>query len=289
MKNIFEYILFTGLNRIICLFSLSFSRKIAFILTYLFFYLIPIRKKTVFTNLKKAFPSIHVNELNKIAFECYRSFLIAFVEILYMKCMKKEDLVNAVDVINPELIIEKYKEGKGVILLSAHFGNWEYIAASVSARINIPFHVVVKHQRNPYVDNWMNNIRTKWNNKIIQLGVSIREIYKEIKNKNMVAMVADQRGPYEGIRVKFFGINTAVFSGPAMLSLKTGAPIIYGIAVRQKDYSYKVKLEEISTENLPSNEEEKIIEISQRHTSFLENYIRENPEQWFWMHKRWKY
>ena len=203
--------------------------------------------------------------------------------------LSKEEIINILPITNADLISKKYSEGKGVILLSAHFGNWEYIAASVSARINIPFHVVVKQQRNPYVDSWMNKARTRWINDIIPLGISIRQIYKELKNKNILAMVADQRGPQEGIRVNFFGISTAVFSGPALLAVKTGAPLIYGLTIRQQDYSYKVILEEIDLSNLPENEEEKIIEISQRHTSFLEKYIRQYPEQWLWMHKRWKY
>jgi len=243
----------------------------------------------VIENLHKAFPDFDNKKINEIAFRCYKNFVTSLIEILYMPSMNREEIINALPISNADLIKRKYDEGNGVMLLSAHFGNWEFIAASVSTRINIPFHVVVKPQRNPYVNEWMNKVRTKWINKIIPLGASIRQVYKEIKNKNLIAMVADQRGPFEGIRVKFFGINTAVYSGPASLALKTGAPIIYGLTIRQPDYSYKVVLEEIDLSGLSGSEEEKIIEISQRHTSFLEKYIRLYPEQWFWMHKRWKY
>ena len=190
---------------------------------------------------------------------------------------------------NADLIVKNYQYGKGVILLSAHFGNWELIAASMSARINIPFHVVVKHQRNPYVDRKINSIRIKWGNEIVSLGISIRNIYKELKNKNLIAMVADQRGPADGLRIKFFGIETAIYSGPAILAIKTGAPLIYGITIRQPDFSYKVILEKINLEDLPDDEEEKVKEISQRLAFFLEKYVRQYPEQWLWMHKIWKY
>ncbi len=77
--------------------------------------------------------------------------------------------------------------------------------------------------------------------------------------------------------------------GPLKLELKTGAPILYGIPVRQKDYSYKTVIHEISKDNLPEDDEQKIIELSQRHTTYLESFIREHPEQWLWMHKRWKH
>ncbi len=289
MQNILEYILFLLFSYLFRFCGLKFSRKFSAPLACLFFYLIPIRKEVVFTNLQKAFPELDRNKIKKIAFSCYKNFLISFVEIMCMPIMSREDIINILPIINADLIKTKYEIGNGVILLSAHFGNWELIATSVSTRINIPFHVVVKSQRNPFVNNWLNKMRTKWINKVVPLGISIRQVYKELKNKNIIAMVADQRGPSKGMRVKFFNIDTPAYSGPAMLAAKTGAPIIYGLTIRQPDYSYKVVLEEIDLRNLPENEEEKIVEISQRHTTFLEKYIRKNPEQWFWMHKIWKY
>jgi len=289
MQNILEYILFISLSYFFRFCGLNLARKFSSPLANLFFYIIPIRKKVVFENLNKAFPEFNAYKIKRIAFDCYKNFIISLIEIMCIPAMSKDEIINMLPLSNADLIKKKYIEGKGVILLSAHFGNWEYIAASVSARIDISFYVVVKPQRNPFVNNWMNKVRTKWINKIIPLGISIRQVYRELKNRNIVAMVADQRGPFEGIRVKFFEINTAVFSGPAMLAIKTGAPIIYGLTIRQPDYSYRIILEEIDLNNLPENEEEKVIEISQRHTSFLEKFIKQYPEQWFWMHKRWKY
>lgn len=289
MQNSIEFILFLAFSYVFRFFGLNLARRFSLPLTVLIFYLIPIRKDVVTENLVKAFPGLGKNEINKIAFNVYRNFIISLIEIMCMPALNKNEITNLLPVSNADLITSDYNKGKGVILLSAHFGNWELIAASVGARVDIPFHVVVKPQRNPFVNDWMNKVRTRWTNKVIPLGVTIRQVYKELKEKNIVAMVADQRGPYEGIRVKFFGINTAVYSGPAVLALKTGAPVIYGLTLRQPDYSYKVVLEELDMSDLPEKEEDKILEISQRHTSFLEKYIRLYPEQWLWMHKRWKY
>ena len=289
MRNILEYILFLFLGKIIGIFGLNLSRKFSTILALIFFYIIPIRKQTVFENLRKAFPEFDEEKIKEVAFNCYRSVLISFFEILYMQKMSRSEIINMLNIENADLIIKNHQYGKGVILLSAHFGNWELIATSVSARINIPFHVVVKHQSNPYVDRKINSIRIRWGNEIVPLGISIRNIYKELKNKNLVAMVADQRGPADGLRIKFFGLDTAVYTGPAMLAIKTGTPLIYGITIRQPDYSYKVVLEKIDVESLPDNEDEKVKEVSQRLASFLEKYVRQYPEQWLWMHKIWKY
>jgi len=289
MKNRIEYILFILFSWCFRLLGLNLSRKFATVLTLVFFYLIPIRKKVVFNNLKIAFPENDVHTNKKLAFRIYLSFAITLVEILYLPYIKQEQLINEVMCSNPELIIEKFREGKGLILLSSHFGNWEFGAISIAMQVHLPFSVIVKPLRNPLVYEWMNNFRTKFGNEVVPLGISIRKTYQTLKQKKVVAMVADQRGPREGVKVDFFGRKVSVYTGPAALALKTGAPLICGIAVRQKDYKYKMDLVEISQQNLPDGEEEKILEISQRYTSYLEKVIRENPEQWLWMHNRWKH
>ena len=289
MKNIFEYIFFLSFSNFFQLLGLNLSRKFSFLIAVFFYYLIPIRKKTVLENLHMAFPDYNEKKLKSIAFDSYKSFAITLAEILYMPAMSKEDIKKQVVCSNHELIKKKYEENNGVILLSAHFGNWEYIATSVAAQLNISFSVIIKPQRNPYVTNWMNKARTKWNNEIVPLGISIKQTYQTLKDKKIVAMVADQRGPEESIKIKFFRSELSVHTGPAILSLKTGAPILYGISVRQADYSYRTVITEISKENLPDANEEKIKELSQRHMTYLESYIKKYPEQWLWMHKRWKH
>lgn len=289
MKNRIEYFLFLLFSLTFRLLGLNTSRKLSGLLAFIFYYLIPIRKETVIENLTNAFPEYDERKIRNVAYNAYKSFLTAFIEILYLPKISRQGLKAAVNCPNKELIETKFKEEKGVILLSAHFGNWEYVAASVALQLNIPFSVVVKPQRNPYVTDWMNKVRTRWNNDVVSLGLSIRKIYQTLKEKKIVAMVADQRGPQESIKVEFFGRKVSVHVGPVVLALKTGAPILYGIPVRQKDNSYKIVMHEISKDNLPEDDEEKIIELSQRHTAHLESFIREHPEQWLWMHKRWKH
>ena len=289
MKNKIEYIIFVLFSYSFRILGLGLSRKFASVIAFTFFYLIPIRKKVVLENLKIAFPNNDEVKNKGLAFKIYSSFAVTLVEIMCLPFLNKSDLVNAVECSNPELIVEKFNEGKGVILLSSHFGNWEFIAISVAIQIQLPFSVVVKPLRNTLVYEWMNKGRTKFGNEVVPLGISIRKTYQTLREKKIVAMVADQRGPKEGVKVDFFGKKVAVYTGPAALALKTGAPIICGIPIRENNFNYKVKLVEIPTNNLSDSEEEKILEISQRYTSYLEEVIREHPEQWLWMHKRWKY
>ncbi len=289
MKNIVEYLLFRSFEKLFQLLGINLSRKFSLILAALFYYLIPIRKTTVIENLKIAFPDSKMNRIKSIAFGCYKSFAITLVEILYIPQMNEADIKNQLICENLGFLRSKYEENKGVILLSAHFGNWEYLVASLGVQLNLPLSAISKEQRNPYVSKWMNKARTKWTNNVVPLGISIRRTYQTLLDKQIVIIVADQRAAEKSIKVKFFGREVSVFVGPAVLALKTGAPIIYAISVRQSDYYYKTVFTEISKENLPESQDEKIKELSQRHMSYLEGYIRKYPEQWLWMHKRWKH
>lgn len=289
MKNRFEYILFVSFSWIFRFLGLNVARRFAFVIAFIFYFFIPIRKETTIQNLTHAFPEFDQKKIKKITFGCYKSFAITLIEILYMPWISENEIRKMVKCDNFDLLNKRHSEGKGLILLSAHFGNWEFGANSVAMQMNQKILVVVKPLRNPFVTDWMNKRRTKWNNDVVSLGISIRQIYKALKQNNIVGLVADQRGSQDSIKLEFFGRKTSVQIGPAVLAIKTGAPLIYIIPVREKDFSYKAEIVEISTENLPESEEEKIEEITRRSTQYLEKIISENPEQWLWMHNRWKH
>ena len=98
-----------------------------------------------------------------------------------------------------------------------------------------------------------------------------------------------KEGPEESIKLDFFGRKTSVYTGPAILSLKMNVPIIYGITIRQPDLNYIAYIEEVSREDLPNEYDEKVKVLSERMLKYLEDIIRKYPEQWLWMHKRWKH
>lgn len=289
MKDRLEYILFISLSLFLRIIGLKYSRKFAYILALLFYYIIPIRKKTVLENLNIAFPEKPHQEKKDISFKTYLSFCITMIEILLLPYLSKEKIISLVKLKNEQIVLDRFKEGKGVILLSAHFGNWELSAISGALNINIPFNVIVKQLRNKYVNDWMNSVRTKWSSKIIPLGVSIRTTYSVLKEGKILAMIADQRGPEDGLKLNFFGKKTSVFTGPAVLSLKTGAPLIYGIGIRQSDFSYLIELKEIDKSNLPADFDDQVKVLTERMIQYLEEIISKYPEQWLWMHRRWKH
>ena len=289
LQNRVEYILFIGLSYLTKLLGLRLSRVFAKGLAYFFYFLIPIRKTVAIKNLKMVFPDYSEEKIRKIAIDTYKSFSITLIETLFIPHISKAEMINSLKCFNIDLLEKRIKEKKAAIILSAHFGNWEYLSASLGLQLNYPLNMLIKVQRNPYVTDFMDRARTRWSNVSIPLGTSVRQIFKALYENKIVLMAADQRGNVEGIRIKFLGLMSAVYSGPAVFALKTGADIIIAISVRQPDYTYKVELAELSLENLPDNDDAKVEEICRRYLNLLEKLIRQYPEQWLWMHNRWKH
>ena len=289
LQNRLEYILFIGLSYFTKLLGLRLSRGFAKGLAYVFYFIIPIRKDVTIKNLKMAFPNYSEEKIKKIAIGTYKSFAITLIETLYIPHISKTEMINSLKCFNLDLLNKKIEEKKATVILSAHFGNWEYLSASLALQLNYPLNMLIKVQRNPYVTEFMDKARTKWSNVVIPLGTAVRQIFKALYENEIIIMAADQRGNVDGIRIEFLGISSAVYSGPAVFALKTNADIIIAISVRQPDYSYKVEIAELPLNDLPDNNDAKVEEICRRYLNFLEKLIRQYPEQWLWMHKRWKH
>ncbi|MCX6149393.1 MAG: lysophospholipid acyltransferase family protein [Ignavibacteriales bacterium] len=289
IQNRIEYILFISFVRFFNLIGFERARRSAKIIAFIIFYFIPIRKSTVISNLKTAFPEYSEKEINKLAFRSYISFSITLSEIFCLPYISREKLKSQMDCPQIDFVREVYNKGKGMLIMTAHFGNWELCATAIGAQLDLPVYVVAKNQRNPFVTKWLNMMRESFGNKVTPLGVSIKNVYKELLNKNILGIVGDQRGPREGIRVNFFGKSTSVYPGAAFLAVKTGSPIVVSINPRLENFKYKVFTEFIDPKMLTGTDEEKILEINQKYFSILESTIRKYPDQWFWMHKIWKY
>lgn len=289
-KNKIEFKIWEFFTKLVQKIGFSRIPKLAKSLSFIFFYLIPMRKSVVTDNLRKAFPSKSNKEINKIAYQNYISIATTFLEIMAFQKMNKSEILDLVTVNNLELIKSKFQEKKGIILLTAHIANWELGALAMGLVLDQSINVLVKKQRNKLVADWMSSVREKFDNVEIPLGVSIRQLYKTLISGGIVGIVGDQRGRKEdGIVVNFFNQPTVTFQGFASLGIKNKVPIIVVLAERLKDGKYIINIEEISYSNLPDEVSDQVKELNQRYMSILENRIKKNPEQWLWMHKIWKY
>lgn len=290
-KKKMEYYLLIFFAWVFKVIGLKNSRRFAFGFAFILFHIIPIRKKVVVKNLTLAFPEKSSDEIEKIAYKNFKSTMITFVEFLSFKSLSRKELLALGTVTEEESksVYDADKLNNGGIYLTAHFGNWELGALWIGTNFNRSVHVLVKPQSNGYISDYIKSIREKFGNVSIKTGASVRELFQTIKNNGIAGVVGDQRGPEELRRVKFFNRDTAIYPGTAAIGLKTRAPLFVMLFLRGEDFTYKGIVERISYDNLPENKEDQIHEITQRYISILEKYVRQYPEQYFWMHNIWKY
>lgn len=281
-------LLFVFLEKVIPLFPLSFWHFWAKVKGTGFYYVFPVRKKVARENLRLAFPEKSAGEINRIIRRCYINVLTVIAEFFYMRKLSTAKLAEFFKVTNLGLINQSLQGGKGLILISAHFGNWELGAYSLGRLSGEALNVIVKQQTNKKVDEGINKIRTSGGNKMIDMRNSAREVLSLLKQNKTVAMLGDQAAPKENVKVNFFIDGVPTFEGTARFAIKTQASVLFGVPTRNNDTTYSLTFHEIDISKYPEATEENVKALTQEHTDLLVEYIKQRPDHWLWFHRRFK-
>jgi len=284
-----EFALFRLFRAVVLALPLKSVQRLGSALGWAAYFLLGSRRKVALDNLRHAYPSSPEGELKKIAKNSFRNYGITLLEFFWFPNLTSSAIRDLVKVENPALVEETLARGNGVIFLSGHYGNWELNAVCTGVRFDISITIIVQTQSNKKFDEAINRFRTQFGNKVVPMGASIREIIRTLREHGCVAIAPDQSGAMEGVYIDFFGRKVATHQGPAVFALRSGAPLLMGTLTRRDDGSYSQRFEIVPTDNLPASEEERVIELTQRHTAILERQIRSRPDQWLWMHRRWKH
>ncbi|MFZ1729457.1 MAG: lysophospholipid acyltransferase family protein [Bacteroidota bacterium] len=289
MKSFFEYALFAGIARLLQLLPLGAVRRLARLGAGFVWYCVPIRKSLTLMQLRAAFPDREESEIRSIARDSYTNLVTTIFELMWTPRLDDASISRILRLDNPEVIEKAARRGTGVIFMSGHFGNWEWLTVGVARLLGLSFTGVVHPIHNPAVDALVEGWRGKFGNRIVPMGVSIREIIHTLRNRGLVGMIADQSGPSGSIYVRFFGRPAATYEGPAVFALRIGAPVVMVYTVRAPDGNYNILAEEISTQDLDGFNVENVQELTRRHVRALERMVTKHPSLWLWQHKRWKH
>ncbi len=246
-----------------------------------------IRRKLVILNLALTFPEKSATEISTIARQVYRNQAENVIEMLRLPMIKTaEDAAQLMDIDVHDLLAKTIDKKKGGVLVSAHFGNWELLALCAGLLVT-PVTIVVKRLRNREIDEQINAWRTMRGNRIVYDWQALREGLRTLHNGGIVTILGDQSDPGGSFFTEFLGRRTSVFLGPAYLALKARVPLFVGICRRTGDGRYKFESEEIEKTDLGTTKAD-AEELARRYTKVLEHYIYQYPEEWFWLHDRWK-
>jgi KDO2-lipid IV(A) lauroyltransferase len=257
-----------------------------------FFYThLRIRGDVARANLKLCFPEKSENELENILEKSYVNIATVLFEFLYFPKFTRENLKNVVEFSDESrrMIESGLERGRGLILISGHFSNWELVALAIGAFSTKQFSIIVHPFHNKAADKFANKYRALLGNSTVPMANSIRASLSSLRANGIIALLADQSAAKESVPAKFFGIDVPTFQGPSSFALRTHAAVQIGFVIRKQDGTYRLDLREIDYTDLKDDSEENIMELTQRHVSVLEEYIRKYPDKWLWFHKRFKH
>ena len=280
LKSLIEYVFFVPVN--LCARALSFrgAGRLGSALGGFVWRCAGYRRRISLDNLTRAFPEKSQAEIRRIARGAYRGYGRALMEMLWSGGAGEDELRDTMTLENPRVPLDALARGKGLILLSGHFGAWEFIVTSMSLRLGHPVVAIAQPQRNRYIDAVITANRNRFGSGTVTMHESVREVMKLLRSGKIVGMLGDQSGSRESIFIEFFGRPAATHRGAAAFSLKCDAPIVMFFFIRQPDGGYRAVYEEVDRGGLKGTAEENIVELTRRHTAILERYIRAYPDHW---------
>lgn len=239
-------------------------------------------------NLRRAFPEWDETRVRRTARGVYAHFGRVLFDILWLAHRSREEVMALVDVEHGEHLRALEGNRHGCVFVTAHIGNWELcgLAHGWSFR---PMGVVARPLDNPALDARLVAFRERSGNTVIYKQKALAHILRALRENREVAFLLDQNvQEKDGIFVDFFGRKAASTTVAAALAVKTGAVLLPGYAVLKDDGRYRLSYDAPIRWTPSGDREADIAELTQRIAAVIEGWVRETPEQWLWMHRRWK-
>lgn len=264
------------------------ASRVGDVLGALVFHVTGMRKKLVMEHLARVFGMSGDSEkLRAMSRSVYLQLGRTAVEHARLLAGRTADLRDRLDVSGEEHIARARNGGRGVILITGHFGYWELLGATV-AMLGYPITVVAKKLHNPAVDRLVHAGRERLGMAVATMDKAPAAVYRALRRNECVGLLADQDAGAGGVFVDFLGIRASTYQGPALFALRTGAPIVPCFIIRSGPERHRVCFE-TPIEAIPTGDEPAdIARITQAYTDVLARYIMDYPDHWFWVHRRWK-
>jgi len=265
---------------------LRLLRPFGALLGWMAFTVFRIRRSVAVDNVRRAL-GCDEGTAGSIARRAYMNLGRSMMEFAAFRKLNSRSISELVQVEGSEIFDEVLRVGRGAVLFTGHFGNWELLAARFAGK-GYPFHVLVGEQSNHKVDRIINSLRRSQGVEVIYQKAGLRHVLRVLERNGFVAILADQDARRAGVFVSFLGRPASTFREPARLAIRRGCPIICGFIVRKGGGRHVAKIQRPLWPDPDLGEEAAIRDLTQRYTSVLESFVREYPDHYFWAHRRWK-
>jgi KDO2-lipid IV(A) lauroyltransferase len=248
------------------------------------------RRKAI-ANLTQAFGrEKSPGEIHELARAVFANAGRASVEGMFFPYWSKEFLGRWISSVNPEPALALQREGRGFVVMTGHFGNWEMMGAYAVNVLGLNLGVIARRLSNPRLDRMMNEFREQIGLKVFLRGERASNFFRHLKGGGQIAILGDQAiRRIDGIFVDFFGHPAHTASGPAELILRSRSPWFFAVLIRQPDgLSHQLYWEGPLAVPDGQDHESRVRRLVEEYNRRMEEMIRRYPAQWMWMHNRWK-
>jgi Kdo2-lipid IVA lauroyltransferase/acyltransferase len=289
MRHRIEYALAWLVAKFIGLLPRPLARTAAILLSWTIYLLHHRLRNAGMRNLALAFPEKSSPERARILRGVFTSLGRQLAEVCLFPKYSQQNIGNIVVYDGFENFESAFAQGTGVLFLTAHLGAWE-LSAFAHSLYGHPLHVVMRSLDNPYLDRMLREYRAMHGNSMLDKDDNVRGLLAAMKAGETAGVLMDTNmTPPQGVFVNFFGIPACTASGVARIALRTGATVVPGFTIWDSVLRrYRLRFDPALNLIRTGNDESDIVANTQLFTKVIEDYVRRYPDQWLWVHRRWK-
>jgi KDO2-lipid IV(A) lauroyltransferase len=288
LRHWIEYLGVAGLLGLLGWLPHRLARGVSAALAAVAYWVWPRLRRVGLFNLRLAFPEWTERQRRRVLFGVFQNLGRMLADFARFPRLNRANIERLIVYDGFEHYARARERGPGVTFLTAHFGNWE-LSSFAHGLYGYPLNFAVRHLDNPLLDALINRTRSLSGGRTIEKNEFARQALRALRRGEALGILMDTNMlPAEGVFVDFFGRPACTTTGPARIARKSGAPLVLGLALwDSKLQKYRLRFEPVEWTRRDDPEEE-IVANTANFTRLIEQYVRRYPDQWLWVHRRWK-
>ena len=286
MSNAWQYSMLKTISRVVCLLPYPLVLSLGNAMGKVYYRIAGRQRKRAISQIQDCL-GLSVEKAEETISRLFRKLGQTFLEVMYIPALTQEKIQNYVAIENRQYLDEALAHGRGVVLLTAHIGNWEWLGASL-AMAGFPLTSVMKRQPKDEHTRILNEYREMVGMEIFARGTTeMIGAARALKKGKILGLVADQDAGPNGVFVDFFGKMSSTPTGPAVFAKKFKSPVVPAFIVRRPEGGHQVIIREPLYYEDTGSSDEDFYQFTAKTAKVIEETIRQYPDEWLWFQKRW--
>lgn len=246
-------------------------------------------QRIVKRNLKFIYPEWSWDRIQEVSKRVFQNMATTLLEICQMTCFSRDDILRRVRIRGKDNLLNAMKSPKGLILISAHLGNWEMAHIFASCYLQTPLVLVARKIQPKALNQWVHRLRTRFGSVVLDKAGALRKMVRVLSHGALVGLLIDQgTSRSEGVEIVFFGRTVTATPAAALLARRYDSPVLPAFCIREGDGSLTFVVEPPLVVRKTKDMRGDVRVNTQIMNDAIERAVKAYPDQWFWFHKRWK-